>query len=65
MVSANVSIADSKVRSSSMTKPWGKPQVIMNYAIMHKEDHRKSTEWHKNIKSLSVAKLLFDALIRT
>lgn len=44
MVSANVSIADSKVRSSSMTKPWGKPQVIMNYAIMHKEDHRKSTE---------------------
>lgn len=33
MVSANVSIADSKVRSSSMTKPWEKPQVIINDAI--------------------------------
>lgn len=36
MDSANVSIADSKVRSSSMTKPWGKPQVIINYAVRTK-----------------------------
>lgn len=46
MVSANVSIADSKVKSSSMTKPWGKPHYKL--CNMHKEDHRKSTS--SNIK---------------